>query len=265
MLENPFKTELLRYVTGSGAPIPSFRPGRRTLARLRARQSFSTAEANMPRRRLKSKPRYLSPYARRKVSRLQAGQIALREIRRMQREQEMKYIYSAAEVCQVAIGGAATVDGFGPYCAQGDGVSNRVGNRITMKSLSIRFNVKLGALEADGTSLRILVVLDRRPAGANAAITDMLMADDILAPYRTTENVRGRFQFLMDVNMDFSAQEGERSGKFFYDRDTKIEYYGNVGTVADVTRGNLMVVGISRGNAAAIDIDYAFMLKFTDD
>lgn len=182
----------------------------------------------------------------------------------MQRQQEIKYTSSVAGSAQIPIAGAAIVDGFGPYMSQGDARDTREGNKITVRSLAMRFNVKLGALEADGTSVRLLVVYDRRPLGADAVVTNMLWADDILSLYNTAPEYRGRFQFLADRTIQFSAQEGEWNDKFFIRRNFTIEYNGNAGTVADVEKGNFLVVGLSRGNAAAIDIDFSFVFKFTD-
>lgn len=192
------------------------------------------------------------------------GVVALQRVNQLIKGTEEKYIRATAESMNVPIAGAAIIEGFGPYCTQGDAQTQRQGLQITIKSLAMRFNVKLGALEADGTCLRLMVVLDRRPAGANAAITDMLVADTVLSPYLTTGLSKGRFQFLMDKTMDFSAQEGEKSGKFFLKRNINVEFDANVGDITDVQKNNFLVVGLSKGNAAAITINYSFIFKFTD-
>ncbi len=184
----------------------------------------------------------------------------------MQRDQEVKVLSSVAGVAQIPIGGAAIVDGFGPYMAQGDSASTRDGDKITIKSLSMRFNVKLGALEADGTSVRLLIVYDRTPNGADAGATTMLTSDSILSGYKTIGTAQGgRFQFLADKTVDFSSTEGEWNDKLFIKKNLQIHYSGNAGTVADVTRGNFLVIGMSRGNAAAIDIDFGFVFRWTED
>ncbi len=212
-----------------------------------------------------AKPAYMRRRpARRRKRRQTAGVKALREVRKMKRTQEVMNLASLVNTAQIPIGGAAIIDGFGPYCQQGDAAGTRDGNKITIQSLAMRFNVKLGALEADGAAVRIMIVYDRRPDGADAVITDMLNADDILAFYNTVGNSKGRFQFLADRVVDFSTTMGEWSDKFFIKRNFQIEYSGNVGTVADVDKGNFLVVGMSRGNAAAIDIDFGYMFKYID-
>jgi hypothetical protein len=134
-----------------------------------------------------------------------------------------------------------------------------------MKSLAIRMNIKLGALEADGTSVRIICAYDRRPAGADAGVLDMLVADDLLSPYNTIGGNKGRFQFIFDRVITFDANQGEWNDMFFIKKTMKIGYEGNAGTVADVQKGNFLLMGLSRGNAAAISIDFGYMFKYVDD
>ncbi len=183
----------------------------------------------------------------------------------MQREQEMKTLSGTAITAQIPIAGAAIVDGFGPYMVQGLTESTRIGDKITVKSLAMRIQIKLAALEADGTSVRLLVVYDRRPLGADATIIQMLNSDGITSLYNTNGPVKGRFQFLADRTITFSSTEGEWNDKFYMKKDLIIEYDGNAGTIADVEKGNFLICGLGRGNAAAIDIFFSFIMRYTDD
>lgn len=191
--------------------------------------------------------------------------VALQRVNSLIKASEEKYLRSVTETMQIPIAGAAIIEGFGPYCQQGNSQVTRQGNRITVKTLAMRFNIKLTALEADGVSVRLIVAVDRRPAGQNAAITDMLVSDSLLSPYNTVGDAKGRFQFLMDKTMDFSAQEGEKCGKFFLKRNLNIEYSTNAGTVADVQKNNFLCFALSKDNAAAIDVNYSYIFKYTDD
>jgi len=93
----------------------------------------------------------------------------------------------------------------------------------------------------------------------------MLEADSILAAYNTSDNNRGRFQFYADRTIQFGAQDGHWNDKFFKKLNLNIQYDdGNAGTVADVQYGNLMIVAGAVGNSAAIDVDYGFMIKYSD-
>ncbi len=195
-----------------------------------------------------------------------AGVKALREVRRLQRAIEVKYLRDVGVTAQIPIAGAAIVDGFGPYMAQGDGASTREGNEITVKSIAMKFNVKLTALEADGTTVRLMIVYDRDPEGADAVVTDMLFADNLLSSYKNVGSNKGRFQFLADRIITFDSVQGEWNDKFWLKKDLNIEYgLGNAGTVADLAKGNFLVVGMSKGNAAAINIDFSFKFMYTDN
>ncbi len=227
-------------------------------------KTWPLAKRRMSRRRRPQRRTFKYSGRRKSRSALTTAKTALREVRRLAREEELKYLTAVAETAQIPIAGAAIVDGFGPYTVQGVSEQQRVGSKITVKSLSMRFNIKLGALEADGTSVRLMIVYDRVPASANATITNMLVWDDMLSPYNTSPPYRGRFQFLADKVITFDSLQGEWNDTFFLKKDMKVGYNGNAGTVADVEFGNFLVVGMSRGNAAAIDIDYMFRLVFTD-
>lgn len=230
---------------------------------------FGQRDINMFRpRAVYTRPTYLYRRRRRyrkRKTRMNPGVIALRKVQQMERNIELKRLTSVAETLTVAIGGAATVDGFGPYLQQGDTINTRDGNKITLKSLSLKINVALGALEATGTSLRLMLVYDRKPNGNNALITDMLSADDLLAGYKVTGEDKGRFQFLFDRVIAFDSTQGKWNDTYYKRFNLNIEYNGNAGTVADVQRGNLMMVGLAKDNAAAIVIDYGFVIRYTDD
>ncbi len=243
-------------------------------ARLRRQRDSSRRAALLRMSRSKGGPwniygarRRSIKYSGRRKSRsaVSTARIALREVRKMRRDQEVKFLTAVTGVTQIPIGGAALVDGFGPYLAQGTSVTTRLGDKISIQSLSMRFNIKLAALEADGVSVRLLVVYDRLPSGADAGVTDMLTADSILAPYQILEPFRGRFQFLADRTIEFSANEGEFNDTLFIKRTFNVKYNGNAANVTDCEKGNFLVVGLSRGNAAAIDIDYSYRFRFTDD
>lgn len=193
------------------------------------------------------------------------GVQALRLVKKIEKAVEVKYLNSVAGTITLPIGGAGQVSGFGPYCVQGDQITNRSGNEIQVKSLAMRFKIALTALETLGTTVRLLVVYDREPGGANATVTTMLNNDNVLSSYRTVGNAKGRFQFLADRTVTFGATDAHWEAKFFKQLNHKIVYNGNAGTVADLFRGNLMVMVLGSGNAAAIGITYGFNIKYTDD
>ena len=129
----------------------------------------------------------------------------------------------------------------------------------------MRITIKLSALEALGTSVRLMLVYDRKPNGANATITDMLFQDEMRAPYNTVGQSKGRFQFLGDRIVSFDSEQAHWNDKFYMKKNLPVIYNGNAETVADVMKGNFLIVARADGNAAVINVDYSFMFKYTDN
>lgn len=190
---------------------------------------------------------------------------ALRMVRQMQRNIEMKWVGASTLSDVIPIAGAGQMAGIGPYLQQGTTSTTRLGDKITVKSLALRINIALGALEATGCSVRIIIGYDRKPNGALPAITDILEADDLQAAYNTVGPNRGRFQFLTDRTIDFDSAQARWSDKFFLKKDLQVIYNGNAGTVADLDKGSIFIASLADGNAAAITVHWGYMIKFTDD
>ncbi len=189
---------------------------------------------------------------------------ALRMIRRMQNEQETKVDHGVGAQ-QIPIGGAWIDGGFGPYMVQGDTNLLRDGNKIMVESLTLKLTIGLSALEAIGTSVRVILVMDRRPNGANATTTQMMLVDnDINSPYAFDPAIRGRFQFIFDKTFTFGAQQTQKNIKMFIKGPFKIEYTGNAGTVADIQKNNFLLCGMANQAVAVINMNYNFIFRWKD-
>lgn len=190
---------------------------------------------------------------------------ALQLIRKFKRDEEVKYLQSMADTAQIPIGGNWIVNGFGPYCSQGTTVTTRIGNKVSIKDLTVRGLIKLTALEATGTSVRVIFVYDRKPAGADAASSDVFTTDNQLnSGYNILGASKGRFQIFFDRTYSFSSVATQRSFKMYTQKTFPIVYNGNAGTVADLQRGNLLMMAMAEGNAAAINVDFGWRIRFTD-
>lgn len=194
-----------------------------------------------------------------------AGRIALRKVMQMQRNTEKKDLSSSAATMQIPIGGAAIIEGFGPYMTTGTVNGSRIGNKVTIVSLCLRVNVKLTVIEALGCTVRLILVYDRHPRGANAGATDMLTSDDTLSGYNIDMDNRGRFQFLFDRTIQFGTDQGDWNDMWFKKMNKQVIYDGNAGDVTDVEKGNFLFMALGRNNAAAINVDYGYVFRYTDD
>lgn len=67
------------------------------------------------------------------------------------------------------------------HTAQGAGSLNRIGRKITMRSLYVRYSCSLAPTSLGGSPLRILIVYDKQSNAIAPAITDILVANDFNA------------------------------------------------------------------------------------
>lgn len=190
---------------------------------------------------------------------------ALMLINKFKKQEERKIIVDDQNTMQIPIGGNWIQQGFGPYCVQGNAVGQRLGNKTTVESLAMRWNIQLTALEELGTLVRLVILYDRRPAGADLANANVFQhGNEINSSYTADEEFKGRFQILMDKTISFDSVEGQLSGKGFFKKALKITYNANNGTVVDIQKGNFLIYAMAQGNAAAIDVNYGFKFTFTD-
>lgn len=191
---------------------------------------------------------------------------ALMLIRKFKKEEEVKINGDTDATMQIPIGGNWIVEGFGPYLALGNTYATRIGRKVTVQSLAIRYIVKLTAVEATGCSVRLAVLYDRNPDGANATSADVFNTDNQLnSHYNTRQEYRGRFQILLDKTISFGTNALQRSGKSFFKGPMAVKFNeNNNGNVTDLSKGNFLFMAMAEGNAAAINVDYGFIFRFTD-
>ena len=78
--------------------------------------------------------------------------------------------------------------------------TTRIGRKINLKSLYLRYTVGLTASSTGGCQFRILVVYDKQTNGNTATITDILLSDEFKAPNNLS--YRDRFVVLADELTD---------------------------------------------------------------
>lgn len=149
----------------------------------------------------------------------------------------------------------------------GTGPSERLGRKLTMRSLYLRYSVSLAATSTGGSPIRILVVYDKQANGAAFAPTDNLDANDFNSP-NNLGNAE-RFITLMDiltpvvsVQNDFSVC-GTAFKKIGLD-----EMFNDTGggTITDILSGSLyaLVAQTSSIGVASPLVNLFFRLRYTD-
>lgn len=102
-------------------------------------------------------------------------------------------------------------------CQQGTGIAQRDGNKISMKSLRVRFGIIAGnaVVAANPTNVRVLVLYDRQPNGAYPAINTILgesLQSNTIGTGTMYSNLNPnffeRFRVLMDKQITLQPFDG---------------------------------------------------------
>lgn len=209
---------------------------------------------------------FKKPYGRKYYGRRpNAGRIALRKVNQLIRNKELKMIEASDGTDQIPVGGAAQIIGIGPYCAGGTSDDDRIGDKITLKSIAMKFQIALSALEALGTVVRMMLIYDRRSNGADAAVSDVLTGNTIFDAISRDGPSRGRFQVLFDRVVPFDSTQTMWAENYYKKMNLQCVYSGNAGTVADLDKGNFLLITMAKGNAAPINVNFGVRFLFNDD
>jgi len=136
--------------------------------------------------------------------------------------------------------------------SQGVTPTTRVGRRLTMRSLYIRWFLQLASTTTGGSPVRMLVVYDKQTNGAAPAVTDIVLTDELTSPMNLSNSKR--FMALCDQTWECIGTGGPQSlvfSKFIKMNKTMEFNNGNAGTVADITSGSIYVLCWS-GNGLAV-------------
>jgi len=153
-------------------------------------------------------------------------------------------------------------------CASGSTATTRIGRKITMKSLYIRYNFAMAATSTQGGALRILVVYDKQANATAPAFTDILFEDKFLSPNNLSN--RDRFVTIADVVTDQIAVNGSPACAGVIYRKINLETMfntGSVGTIGDITSGSLYLLVAQSGGILVANPTFTYLgrVKFTDN
>lgn len=136
---------------------------------------------------------------------------------------------------------------------QGSAVNERVGNKINMTSIRVRFNIAPGALPlATDNSVRYMVVYDRQTNGAWPAIADLLRTNGAGIPQHFTGvNIanRDRFAILREGTVDVDIGKSHVSTVDLYIKchlqtQYKASTVGNA-AIGDIATGAVYFIAFS--------------------
>lgn len=192
---------------------------------------------------------------------------------------ELKFFDNAVTKEPVLVGGDmfATVNGI----AQGTGENQRIGRRITIRSVQWRWVVHMDQLilqntPNSGDNIRLILFIDKQCNGAGAAVIDILET----LSWQSFRNLANsdRFDILMDKQYDMAyltqsqnasddlfGQSGFSKNRFF-DIDNlniPIEFDGTDGLIGEITSNNISIMVITQ--AGKCNIISTVRVRFTDN
>jgi len=130
--------------------------------------------------------------------------------------------------------------------ANGSDASTRIGRKVNIKSLLLRWSFRLSTTTTAGGNIRFIVVYDKQSNAAAPVITDILLADAFDSPNNLSN--RDRFVTLMDVITPAIGTSGDYAVAGVGYKRLNLETMfnaGSAGTIGDITSGSIYVFAAS--------------------
>jgi len=147
---------------------------------------------------------------------------------------------------------------------QGAASYQRIGNKILMKSLDLRFNLFISGATPTYNVVRYMVIYDASPNGAFPAYTDILSDNISGAPgFHSRINManRARFTILRDRVLDFTtaSPSGIQHVKEYIKLKHETQFKSTTGAIADITTGALYLVAFASLSTSACWVQTSVM------
>lgn len=192
---------------------------------------------------------------------------------------ELKWIDVDLADSTLAAGGVfLPTNGDLPLIAAGTGESQRVGRKVWIKKILMKYSLILAAtagatINPAQDRVRVILYHDKQCNGAIPAAAIILQTVTVNG-FRNMENI-GRFNILYDkihvMNCVAAAGDGAandsapmaRQGKFYKNCNIPIEYSGTAGTIGEIRSNNLCLLVVAN-NAEATAIEATIRLRYLD-
>ncbi len=163
------------------------------------------------------------------------------------------------------VAAAGYIDANACAVAQGTGYNERIGHKITIKSLNVKWSIKLSAATSvtDTTdTVRMMILLDKQANGAAPIVTDILISADLLA--FNNPNNKNRFKTLMNRvytlkssglgnDTAIATTEDQLYDEVFLKMNIPIEYSSTTGAITEIRSNNIVLLLISTDGLASFD------------
>jgi len=137
--------------------------------------------------------------------------------------------------------------------------NGRIGRRVTLKSLYVRFQMSLAPTTAGNSPIRLMIVYDKQTNAAALTAAQVLQADAIVNP-NLLDNSR-RFVTLMDWESDGigTAGPGAIHHTFYKKLNLPMEFNtGTTNVVGSIVTGSIYVLAYQNGQLITANPTQAF-------
>lgn len=179
---------------------------------------------------------------------------------------EWKYLDTAIAMNMNTTGAQLLVNGLAP----GSGASERIGMKVTVRSIQLRLAQYVTAGTGSDQFQRVLLFVDRQANGAAPTLGSQLSANSILG-LRSLVN-RKRFKILWDktCHLNATAEPGSmvfRTAYLKFRSPVVMEFNAGVaGTIADIVSNSIYIytVGSLVAGATAGGVEGTCRIRYTD-
>lgn len=191
---------------------------------------------------------------------------AMLQLRKLKKEEEVKYLTTTATITIAAAVGTTTwqvslLNGM----AQGSAGNERIGTKITIKSIQVRIEIYTATnIGTPEPNFRWAVVYDRKPDRVALTGAQVFDVDNILGNINTFDKrYRGRFQILHDEISDGDSQEQYHYSKCYIQKTLKCHYYSTGATIANIDKGSIYMMVCKGPVATTSDSALRFNCKIS--
>lgn len=180
---------------------------------------------------------------------------------------ELKFVDTTFTTDPGAASSAFTAGSLLNGLANGSDASTRIGRKVTLKSLLVRWSCEIAFTSTVGCLIRTLVVYDKQANATAPAITDILLADSFHSPNNLSN--RDRFVTLIDNVSTALGPTGDAAvgGVIFKRLNLETLFNsGSAGTIGDITSGSVYMFVAQSGGLATAGPNYTarVRMRYTD-
>jgi len=152
--------------------------------------------------------------------------------------------------------------------ANGNGVSERIGRKVTMTSSYIKMTFDISGAGVNTMTWRVMLVYDAQPNQLAFTLANLLQSGAAVTNTISALNLDNRDRFNVLLDKTFTAVKGTDTGKAICKLYKKMKlntiYDATGGTIADITTGALCLVVIAESTDAAAQYNYYVRTRYVD-